>query len=148
MNFSVVKKFFQRWLVNTFAVLVAVYLVPGISCPSNVDLLLASLLLGTLNALLRPVLLLLSLPLVIFTLGLFTLVINAGLLWLVGEFLKPGFRVDSFGAAFWGALVISIVALIVNSLTGSGRSHIHIHRGKAHREHHDKDDGDGPVIDV
>lgn len=141
------KDFLQRWLINTFAVLVAAYLVPGIDCPNSLDLVLASLLLGVLNAVLRPLLLLLSLPLLIFTLGLFTLVINAGLLWLVGAILQPDFRVAGFWPAFWGALIISFVSLVLNSVTGSGSSRLTIRRGPPAGQKTGKDD-DGPVIDV
>src|SRR5438876_10309795 len=84
-----VKKFIQSWFINTLAVLVAVYLVKGIRYDKPLDLLVASLLLGILNAVLRPILLFLALPLLIVTLGLFTLVINALLLYFVGYVLRP-----------------------------------------------------------
>lgn len=143
------KSFLQRWLVNTLAVLVAVKLVNGISYDSNPDLLVATLVLGILNAFLRPLLMLLSLPLLIFTLGLFTLVINALLLYFVGQLLQPHFMVKDFKTAFWGALIISLVSLAVNTLTGSGKSRVHFHRGKPpDSKRHDKGDGNGPVIDV
>jgi putative membrane protein len=139
------KRFIKSWVINTFAVLIAVYIVPGIHYERPPDLLVASLLLGILNALLRPILLLLALPILIFTLGLFILVINALLLYFVG-LLLPHFHVDSFWASFWGALIISIVSLILNSLTGSGSSRIKFHR---HRPPPDSNPGgDGPVIDV
>jgi putative membrane protein len=144
------KSFLQRWLVNTLAMLVVVKLVQvkGIHYQTNTDLLTAALILGVLNAFLRPLLLLLSLPLLIFTLGLFTLVINAVLLYLVGD-IWDGFRVDSFHAAFWGALVISIVSLAVNTLTGTGASRIHFQRGGPPKPPgRDDDKGGGPVIDV
>ena len=142
------KSFLQRWLVNTLAVLVAVKLVNGISYDSNTDLLAATLVLGILNAFLRPLLMLLSLPLLIFTLGLFTLIINALLLYFVGN-LVTGFHVVNFKSAFWGALVISTVSFAVNTLTGSGNSRVHFHRGKPpESKRQDKDDGNGPVIDV
>src|ERR1017187_9292691 len=104
-------RFLQSWLINTLAVLVAVNIVPGIGFGQGGSYLapfLASLVLGILNAFIRPVLMLLALPLLIFTLGLFTLVINALLLRTVGWLLAPQFQVDSFGAAFLGALIISI----------------------------------------
>ncbi len=140
------KSFLQRWLVNTLAVLVAVRLVNGIHYASNTDLLIATLVLGILNAFLRPLLMLLSLPLLIFTLGLFTLVINALLLYFVGN-LWSGFHVATFSSAFWGALVISLVSLAINSLTGTGNARFSIHRGKPPEKKND-DKGDGPVIDV
>ena len=138
------KGFLQRWLINTVAVMVAAKVVPGIECDSIVGLFVASLLLGVFNALLRPMLFLLSLPLVILTLGLFTLVINALLLYFVGALVKS-FVVSGFWPAFWGALVISMVSLVLNSITGTGNSRIEFRRGKASSGGRD---GDGPVIDV
>src|SRR6266700_3887830 len=122
------KKFIQSWLINTLAVLIAVYLVKGIHYEKPLDLVVASLLLGILNAVLRPVLMFLALPLLLFTLGLFTLVINALLLYFVGYVLRPHFYVDGFWSAFWGALIISIVGLILNSMTGTGESRFRVQR--------------------
>jgi putative membrane protein len=141
---SPVRTFLQRWLVDTVAVMVAANVVKGINYDSMTSLLVASLLLGVFNAILRPLLLLLSLPLVIFTLGLFTLVINALLLYFVGELVKS-FHVADFGAAFLGALVISLVSIILNSVTGTGNSRIEFRRT---RSRSDRKDGDGPVIDI
>src|SRR3979409_1353554 len=104
------KKFIQSWLINTLAVLVAVYLVKGIHYQKPLDLCVASLLLGILNAVLRPIIMLLALPLLIFTLGLFMLVINGLLLYFVGFMLRPHFFVDDFWSAFGGALIISIIS--------------------------------------
>ncbi len=140
------KKFLQSWLINTLAVLVAVYVVPGIHYQKGVDLLVASLLLGILNAVIRPILLLLTLPLLIFTLGLFTLVINALLLYFVGYLLQPRFHVMSFGAAFWGALVISLVSIILNSITGTGSARVHFQRRRGPPK--SGGNGGGPVIDI
>ncbi|MCL4177462.1 MAG: phage holin family protein [Verrucomicrobia bacterium] len=144
------KRFLQRWLTNTIAVLVAANVIPGIEYETLAGLLVASLVLGVLNALLRPLLLLLSLPLVVFTLGLFTLVINALLLMLVGQLVKP-FHVETFWAAFWGGLIISLVSLILNTFTGTGEKRIELHSRtpRSHRPDHDgPGTGAGPVIDV
>jgi len=138
------KTFLQRWLVNTVAVLVAAHLVRGISYESFTGLLIASLVLGVLNAFLRPLLLLLSLPLVFFTLGLFVLVINAFLLYFVGWLVKS-FHVDSFGDAFWGALVVSLVSMLLNSLIGTDTGKVSQHPPADTKR--PNDDG-GPVIDV
>ena len=139
------KKFIQGWAINTLAVLVATQIVrSGIHYDSITSLLVATLVLGILNTFLRPVLLFLSLPLLIFTLGLFTLVINALLLYWVGS-LVQGFRVDSFRSAFWGALIISIVSLVLNSVTGTGSSRVTVRKSKAPPN---RRDGGGPVIDV
>ena len=141
---SALKSFLQRWLINAVAVMVAANLIKGIEYQTLSGLLVASLLLGIFNALLRPLLVLLSLPLVIFTLGLFTLVINALLLYFVGSLVKS-FVVADFRAAFWGSLIISFVSLILNTLTGTGGSRIEFRRGKRRPG---RRDGDGPVIDV
>ena len=142
------KAFLQRWLINTLAVLVAVYMVDGIKYHGPLDLCVASLLLGIFNALLRPVLLVLSLPLVILSLGLFMLVINALVLYLVGYLLRPHFYVTTFGAAFWGALVISLVSLILNSLTRTGDSQVELKWRKGPPSGRRDDDSGGPTIDV
>ena len=141
---SALKSFLQRWLINSVAVMVAANLIKGIECHTLSGLLVASLLLGIFNALLRPLLVLLSLPLVIFTLGLFTLVINALLLYFVGSLVKS-FVVASFWAAFWGSLTISFVSLILSTLTGTRESRVEFRRGKRRSG---RGDGDGPVIDV
>jgi len=138
------KEFLWRWFVNTIAVMVAAKVVPGIECSNVTALLAASLLLGTFNALLRPLLWLLSLPLVILTLGLFALVINALLLYLVSHLVKS-FAVADFRAAFWGSLVISLVSVALNLMTGASGRRLEIRRSKARR---DRRDGGGPVIDV
>ena len=147
-----VRDFLHQFVVGTLAVLVAVHLVPEIYYDPDkpVNLFLATLVLGALNAFLRPLLLLGCLPLLIVTLGFFLLVINAGLLMLTDKLVGSGFTVDGFGAAFWGALVISIVTLIANKLTGGGQSNFQFHRAKQKEEKsgYDRDDDDGPVIDV
>ena len=145
------KSFLQRWLISTVAVLVATYLVPGINYNKPLDLVVATLLLGVLNTFLRPILIVLSLPLLIFSLGLFTFVINAILLLVVSMLMKPHFTVSGFWAAFFGALVISFVTMVLNSMTGSGDSRVEFKRQK--REEPRRDDpgsgsGGGPVIDV
>ena len=100
---------------------------------------------GILNAFVRPILMLLALPLLIFTLGLFTLVINALLLYFVGVLMGSHFQVDSFGFAFLGAIIISIVSIALNALTGLGKARVTFqHRPRPPTS--DKDDG--PVIDV
>ncbi len=142
------KKFLKSWAINTLAVLVAVYVVPGLRFTDNSLLtpLITSLVLGILNAFIRPVLMLLALPLLIYTLGLFTLVINAIMLYFVSVLLAQHFQIDSFGAAFLGALVISVVSWVLNLLTGGSRAHVRFERRRRPR---DSDrDGGGPVIDV
>src|ERR1041385_1423151 len=135
------KRFIQSRVINTLAVLVAAYIVKGIHYQKPLDLVVASLVLGILNAVLRPVLLLLTWPLLLVTLGIFLLVINALVLYFVGFLLRPHFYVDDFWSAFFGALIISIVTLILNSLTGTGNARIKVERKSGPA---DRDD----VIDV
>ncbi len=140
------KEFVKRWAISTVAVLAAATILPGISYDRWSDVILAALLLGVLNSVLRPLLMLLSLPLLVLTLGLFTLLINAGLLYLV-HLLLPGFRVRDFWSAFFGALIISLVTLLLNTLTGRGHARFVFRRGR--RPPRDPpDSGNGPVIDV
>jgi len=140
------KKFIKSWIINTLAVLVAVTLVRGhIRYGHTSDLFIASLLLGILNAFIRPILMLMALPLLIFTLGLFTLVINALLLYFVGWLLRPAFEIDNFWWALLGSLIISIISLALNTLTGSGSARVTFQR---RRRPPDSDGGGGPVIDV
>ncbi len=139
------KKFLQRWLICTFAVLVATEIIPGMHFGTWLDLCAASLILGILNAVIRPVLMLLTFPLLILSLGLFQIVINATLLYFVGYLLRPHFYVDTFWSAVWGALLISIISLILNTLTGTGNSRIKIEH---HRRPPGPGGGNGPVIDV
>ena len=103
-----------RLIVNTVALLAVEYLVPGVHVSGIGAALIAALVLGIVNAILKPILIILSLPLEILTLGLFTLVINAALFYLVAK-IGIGLSVDSFGAAFLGALVLSIVSFILSS---------------------------------
>ena len=139
------KLFFQRWLICTLAVLVATYLVTGIHFGTWADVCVASLLLGVLNASIRPILMLLTFPLLLFSLGLFQIIINAALLYFVGYVMKPHFFVDTFWDAIWGALIISFISLVLNTLTGTGNSRIRVQRG---RRPPNSDGGNGPVIDV
>lgn len=145
--------FMQSWVINTFAVLMAVAILnQHISYGGQLqNLLLASLLLGILNAFVRPFLMVLALPLLIFTLGLFTLVINALLLSLL-TLLLPFFHITSdggnfsFGYAFLGALIISIISSALNVLTGNAR--ISIQRRGPPNPPPPSGGGGGPVIDV
>ncbi len=139
------KLFLQRWLICTLAVLVATYLVKGIHFGTWLDLCAASLILGILNVSLRRILMFLTLPLLILTLGLFQIIINASLLYFVGFLLRPHFYVVDFWSAIWGAIIISIVSLILNLLTGASESQV---RFQHRRRPPGSDGGNGPVIDV
>lgn len=102
-----------RFAITAVAVLVAGHIIPGIQVEGLGAALTAAILLALLNAILRPILYLLSLPLILVTLGLFMVVINALLLKLVAS-LVQGFVVHGFWPAFFGAVVISIVSTILN----------------------------------
>ena len=139
------KRFIQSWLINTLAVLITVRILdPHIRSGSTIDLFVAALLLGILNACFRPIMMLLALPLLIFTLGLFMIVINAFLLYVVHWLMGTHFEVESFGWAMLGALIIGIISLPLNILTGSGKARISVRRQKRPPD----DRSDGPVIDV
>ncbi len=143
------KKFLTSWLINTLAVLVAVYIVPGLHF-KNDNLwtpFVTALVLGILNAFIRPILMFFALPILIVTLGLFTLVINALVLKLVGLLLGQYFVVDGFGSALLGAIIISIVSMFLNSVTGNTQARVRVER-KSHGPKSGPPSGSGPVIDV
>jgi putative membrane protein len=146
-----VLQFLKRWLISTCAVLVAVQVVHGIHFRDQglVAPVLTALVLGILNAFIRPILVVFALPLLILTLGLFMLVINALVLSFVSWLMQPYFRVDTFGAAVWGALVISLISGTLNVLTGNSNARITIQRRPPPPPTKKSDnDGSGPVIDV
>jgi len=103
-----------RWLIITVAILLASQFVPGIKVDSLSTAVIAACVLGLINVFIRPVVVLLTLPLSILTLGLFYFFINAFLLKLVAYFVS-GFEVSSFFAAFFGSLIISVVNWLANS---------------------------------
>ena len=103
-----------RWLLLAIAIFVAAYMIDGIRVAGFMSAVMAAAVLGVLNAFLRPVLLILTLPLNILTLGLFTFVINAILLMMASGVIG-GFSVDGF----WWALLFAIVLSIINSLFGN-----------------------------
>jgi putative membrane protein len=108
------KAFIRNWCVTALGVLAACAIVPGIEVKSAIGLVMAAFLLGVLNAIVRPILILLALPLMLLSLGFFLLFINALLLYWVGH-LKD-FKVESFWAAFWGSLVISLISLFMHTI--------------------------------
>jgi putative membrane protein len=108
-------RFLLHWLVVAAALWVATYLLPGVRVSSTGTLLLAALVLGLVNALVRPVLFIVTLPITVITLGLFYLVVN-GLAFGLAAALVPGFTVRSFGSAVLGALVVSVVSWLLGSL--------------------------------
>ena len=106
-----------KWLVNAMALFIVVHVVPGVSVAKWQTLLAGALVLGLLNAFFRPILIFLTLPVNILTLGLFTLVIN-GLLFYLAAWLVKGFHVTGFWSSFVAALVFSIVSFMLNFLIG------------------------------
>jgi len=104
-----------RWLLNTLALFIVVTLVPGFYYRSVWTLALAALVLGLLNAIVRPVLFVLTFPLTVVTLGLFLLVLNAIMLELTAM-VVPGFRIEGFGWAVLGALLLTIISLVTNRI--------------------------------
>jgi putative membrane protein len=114
-----------RLLINAAALWAATRIVPGIAFTGDWRLLfVVALVFGVLNVSVRPVLWLMTLPLLLVTLGLFTVVLNAVMLWLTGaisDALGLGFHVDGFGAAFLGALVVSIVSFVLSLFVASTR---------------------------
>jgi putative membrane protein len=128
------RHFIFRWVVTTISVMIAATIIHGIWYDSPGALLLASLLLGILNAFVRPVLLILSAPLILLTLGLFIFIVNGLMLyWVPG--LVGGFHVDSFGSAFWGSILISIISWALSAFfRGSdGRVHVLTHHTQMRR---------------
>jgi len=107
-----------RWVLNCVALFLVMKLVPGMQIDRFEDLLLATLAIGLLNLVIRPIILLLTLPVNILTFGLFTLVIN-GLMFYLASHLVDGFRVTGFGAAFIAALLFSIISSLLNMIFGA-----------------------------
>jgi len=106
---------FVKWFIVALALLLAAYLVPGISVASFYTALIVAALLGVANIILKPILVVLTLPINILTLGLFIFVINGFLFWLLSTVVK-GFYVEGFLAALLGSLVVSAISYISGEL--------------------------------
>lgn len=109
--------FLVRWLVSALALWLTAAVLSGIELSGVLSVLGGALAIGIVNALFRPVLLVLTLPLTVVTLGLFALVVNALLLWFASVFV-PGFHVAGFWSAFFGSLLLSFFTFLVNLLIG------------------------------
>ena len=131
--------FLIRLLANALAILAAAYIVPGIEVSGGLSLLAASLVLGLINAFVRPILLFLTLPFTLVTLGLFIFLLNAFCLWLTSLMVK-GFEVHGFWASVFGALIISVVSWAVTTLLSD--------RGQVVVITHHKRFPEGDVIDI
>lgn len=112
--------FVLRWLLLAGALLLVAHFVPGVVVTSFVSALIAAAVLGLLNTLLRPLLVILTLPVTLVTLGLFLFVINALMFWAAASLLQ-GFAVQGFGAALLGSLVYSALGLVIDFATRSSR---------------------------
>ena len=108
------------WLVNALALLALPYIYPWVTVDSFKAALIAALALGLINTLIRPLLILLTLPATLLTLGLFIFVINGLLFWWVGSFVD-GFHVGGFWSAFFGAIVYSLISWLLSALLPSRR---------------------------
>jgi len=118
------RKLLLRWLINALALFAAAVVVKGVGVEEGraagwVVFAVVAVIFGLVNALIRPLLKVLTCPLILLTLGLFTLIINALMLWLTGtisQALELGFYVDGFWSAFLGGLVVSVVSVVLNLL--------------------------------
>ena len=131
---AAMRHFVIRWLITTVAVMVASAFISGIRYDTMGALIGAALLLGILNAFVRPFLLILGAPLILLTLGIFILIVNGLMLYWVPSIVS-GFHVDGFGSAFWGAILIGIISWLLSAFfRGSdGRVHVLTHHTQIKR---------------
>lgn len=114
-------KFVIRLLISAIALILVAYFIPGVSIDSFATVLLAALILGLINAFVRPIILILTLPINVLTLGLFTLIVNALMLWIVSVLL-PGFSIVNFYQAILGALIYWLINWMISILFNSKSS--------------------------
>lgn len=100
-----------HWLISTVAVLISAYILPGVKVEGIFVAFVFAVILGVINTVLKPILIVLTFPLTVLTLGLFVFVINALLIWLT-SFIVPGFAIDSF----WWALAFGLILSLVNAI--------------------------------
>ena len=110
-----------RWFINALALMLVAYLYSGVQVNGIIEALIAALVLGLVNALIRPILVVLTLPVTILTLGLFIFVINAFLFWFVAEVVK-GFTVSGFMGALIGSLMFSVITIVTSWLISGRRA--------------------------
>jgi putative membrane protein len=113
-------RFLIHWVITAIALGVATWLLPGVNVVSGLALAVAALVLGFVNAVIKPILVILTLPITILTLGLFYLVVN-GLAFALAALIVPGFTVTSFGQAILGALIVGIVSWFVGLFAAEER---------------------------
>ena len=139
------KNFLIKWVVNIAALYMVIHIAAGVSADSWGSIVVAALILGLLNAFVKPFIILFTLPFTILTLGFFTLIINAFIFILASKFVK-GFEVISFRSAFWAALLFSIISSILNFVLAPK---VNIQYASFRRENNDsKRIDDNNVIDV
>jgi putative membrane protein len=130
--FTQLRSVVLKWLITSLAIFAAIYLVPGIHFTGpGWQLGIIAAIFSMVNLLLRPILMLITCPMIILTLGLFSVAINALLLMFtanVAIYLGIEYSIDSFTAAFIGALVISFTSLILNMLAGEGSVRVEVRR--------------------
>jgi putative membrane protein len=121
-----------RIMINALSIAAAIKIVDGITFTGEWwKMIIIGIIFGIINALLKPLMMLFTLPLIIFTLGLFTLVVNAVLLILTAKLSGPfnlGLHIDGFWSAFWGAIIVSIVSMLLSWVTGAKKMKIERHR--------------------
>lgn len=110
-------QFLLTWLVTAVSLVITAYIVPGFIVSSFVAALLAAVVLGLVNAIIKPILVILTLPLTLLTLGLFLFVVNAIVIWLAGV-LTPGFAVTGLLPALIGSIVLTLVTSVINLVIG------------------------------
>ena len=111
-----------HWFLRAMAIVIAAYLLPGVVVKSFFVALVVAVVLGIFNTILKPILIILTLPITILTLGLFTLAINAGMIMLTSRFVE-GFSVSGFWTALHFSLILSLVNAVLHSLEPSKNSH-------------------------
>lgn len=113
-----------KWIINSLAILIVTYIVKGIEVASPITVIVVAFVLGIVNAFLRPLIILITLPITIFTFGLFTFFINGSLFYMVSKIVK-GFVITGFWPAFFGALLFSAISFLLSLLiTKEGRIEI------------------------
>jgi putative membrane protein len=138
--------FLVRLIVNTLALLTVAYTVPGVSVENLLVALVAALAFALINAFLKPAIMIITLPINILSLGIFTLFINGLLFYLVSK-LVSGFSVSGFWSAFWGALLFSLVSFFLNLFIGKNKASIARVRVQEHKNPKYKDAIDAEVVE-
>jgi putative membrane protein len=139
------KNFLIKWAVNIATLFIVIHVIAGVSVDSWESIVVAAFILGLLNAFIKPVIILFTLPFTILTLGFFMLIINAFMFYAASKFVR-GFEVINFWSAFWAALLFSVISSILNFLLapGAGLRHASFGRGPGDFRRIDEDN----VIDV